>query len=388
MPDVERGPSRREVLAAAAACAAPAADTATPRPRRVPVIDITDLYHPAQDPGDNVDLIAAYGLPEVELRAVVLDVSQRYRRPHRDAIDPAYSDPTGPRDGGFIPVAQLNYIFGRDVPCAAGPFEPMRHPGDTMRDAAAGQQAGVDLLLRALRASREPVDVVSFGSLRPLAVALNRDPELLRARVRRVHVCAGSMPAPYLEWNVRLDPHAFVRLLRSELPIALYPCATDGGAFALGEHNTYWRLADLGMLRRLHPRLQSYLCYALGRSQRIDFLNAIDDPPPPGALERLCPRPHHVWETAVWTQVSGRRLVRRADGTHRLLSAGAIGPGDAALPQELRPVCFEVSDAGDVRLRPAAGLARGWIYWRGDPAGQQAALQEALPALYTSFTPA
>ena len=34
-----------------------------PEAKRVPVIDITDLYHPPQDPGDNLDLIAAYGCP-------------------------------------------------------------------------------------------------------------------------------------------------------------------------------------------------------------------------------------------------------------------------------------------------------------------------------------
>ena len=92
--------------------------------KKVPLIDVTDLYHPPQDPGDNLDLIAAYALPEVDLRAVVLDCTAAFRKPVADfaGLPP---DPSGPRDPGFIPVTQLNYIFNRAVPCAAGPFETM-----------------------------------------------------------------------------------------------------------------------------------------------------------------------------------------------------------------------------------------------------------------------
>lgn len=40
---------------------------------KIPVIVITDLYHPAQDPGDNFDLLMAYALPNIDLKAVILD---------------------------------------------------------------------------------------------------------------------------------------------------------------------------------------------------------------------------------------------------------------------------------------------------------------------------
>ncbi len=70
-----------------------------------PVIFITDLYHPYQDPGDNVDIILPYALPEVDLKAVIFDVTDEYRQP----ICP--NNDKGPREPGFIPIAQLNYIF-------------------------------------------------------------------------------------------------------------------------------------------------------------------------------------------------------------------------------------------------------------------------------------
>lgn len=61
---------------------------------KIPVIDVTDLYHPCQDIGDNFDLITAYALPEIDLRAVILDCTDEWRSGSR--LDP-----------GFIPVTQL-----------------------------------------------------------------------------------------------------------------------------------------------------------------------------------------------------------------------------------------------------------------------------------------
>ena len=46
----------------------------------IPVIDSTDLYHPPQDPGDNVDLIMPFALPEIDLRAVILDATEEFRQ--------------------------------------------------------------------------------------------------------------------------------------------------------------------------------------------------------------------------------------------------------------------------------------------------------------------
>jgi hypothetical protein len=93
-----------------------AADANAPRPatQRVPLIDVTDLYHPHQDVGDNFDIIAAYALPEIDLKAVILDSTEKYRR-----------DGNG-RDAGFIPVLQMNTLFDRDVPCATTPYTALR----------------------------------------------------------------------------------------------------------------------------------------------------------------------------------------------------------------------------------------------------------------------
>ena len=46
--------------------------------KKMPIIHVTDLYHPAQDPDDHFDLATLFALPEVEIKAVLLDATQRF----------------------------------------------------------------------------------------------------------------------------------------------------------------------------------------------------------------------------------------------------------------------------------------------------------------------
>ncbi|NOX54091.1 MAG: hypothetical protein GXP27_06555 [Planctomycetes bacterium] len=353
---------------------------------RVPVIDVTDLYHPPQDVGDNFDLVTAYALPEIELRAVVLDCTEAFRKPVADHPN-MHPDPTGPRDAGIIPVTQLNYIFDRNVPFGVGPFRAMRSPDDPMRDVPTFQQTGIELILETLRKSKQRVQIVSFGSARAIAAAFNRAPNLMRAKVRRIHLCAGADSPAFLEWNVLLDPNAIVRLLRSDLPIAIYPCATKDGPFAYSRHNTYWCLPDLAFVKRMEPRLRRYLCFALERKSRADFLRAMDEDWPVDFDRSAYTRRHKVWETAVWAQVSGRRLVRRGGGPFRFRPSGQVRPSDQVIPETLRPCRVKVRDNGAFTFEFTDGPTNFFIYERGDPKSYEQACREAIPALYLSFHP-
>jgi len=364
----------------------------------VPLIDVTDLYHPHQDVGDNFDLLAAYALPEIDLRAGILDCTEPFRQPvAKDPGPGLFPDTGGPREPGFIPVWQLNYIFDRKVPCATIPFTRMKSVGDKMLDAPPFQQQGIELILQTLRESAQPVQIVSFGSARAIAVAYNREPALFRKKLARLHLCAGGSSPPathYLEWNVALDPLAIVCLLRSELPIALYPDAANnaagqgyGGfspAFSYDDHNTYYKLPDLRFISLMDPPLRRYLEHAFSRSARVDFLRATEVDGPP-LDEKLLAREHYVWETAVWIGVSGRKLVKRADGTHRLIPAAQVVATDQVLPNELRPCTVTVRNDGIYEFRETTRPTSFSVYYRCDPHANEAALREALPALYLSF---
>lgn len=359
----------------------------TEKTHRVPVIDVTDLYQPFQDPGDNFDLVTAYALPEIDLKAVVLDVHDSFRKAVSDHPVLHDSDHNGPRDAGFISVLQLNYIFNRSVPAAAGPFTPMRSPEDKMLDIPGFQQQGVELILKVLRESPEPVSILSFGSVRPIAVAYNRDPELFHRKLAGIYLSAGSSSPGYLEWNVALDTKAAVRLLRSDLPIDIFPCASKDGPFSYDPHNSYWSLPDLQFVNRMAPKLRRYLDYAFGRKCRCDFLRAIDEDIPESEEIEAYSHPHHVWETAVWMAVSGRVLVRHANGSYQILPATRVSSGDKLLPNRLEPCLLHVSDDGSFTFDLASKPSNFRIYDRQDPRESETALREALPQLYLSFHP-
>lgn len=366
--------------------------------KRIPVINITDLYHPYQDPGDNFDLIMGYALPELDLKAVIIEITDAFRKPVADHPT-LWKDPRGPREAGVIPVMQLNYIFDRHIPFALSPFEPMRSLEDKMLDAPKLQQEGIELFLQTLRDSKEPLEVVSFGSTRVLAIAYNRDPELLRKKIRMIHVSAGTASPHYKlgrdqganaipggEWNVALDVYAFIRVMRSNLPIAIYPCATQNGAFALGSNNSYWELPDLEFVKHMNPPLRRYLNFAFGKTLRHDFLRAMDVDDSVKTSANIYPKPHHVWETAIWTNVSKRLLVQRADGTFRLITKQEVKPGDKTLPNDLKPCLLEIRDDGRFvfEFTKSSNLH---MYDRGNPYDNQKAFKEALRALYLSFDP-
>ena len=354
----------------------------------VPVIDVTDLYHPHQDSDDNLDLPLAFGLPEVNLLGVVLDCHEAFRQrvaPVGDH-DGLWADPTGPRDPGFVPVLQLEYIFDRTVPCAVTPFSRMRSPEDEGRNVPRFQQAGVELLLRLLRESPEPVHIACQGSARPVALAFNREPDLMREKIAALHLCLGSSDPGFLEWNVALDANAAVRVLTSGLPIRLYPCATADGPFALGRHNAYWRLETLQWIEGVHPRLRRYLDFAFSRAQRTDFLHAMDEDSPPDLNTDHYAGGHHLWTTAMWMEITGRRLVQTSNG-YRLVHPSSFGPNMAVLPHAMRPCELEVQPDGGFRLEVADRPSKVQTYERDNPERNAAALNEAFPALYATLEP-
>ena len=164
----------------------------------IPFIHTTDLYNPPQDPDDLVDLATVFALPELDLRAIVLDPTRKF---------------VGQHDPGFVPVAQLNYLTGRAMPVAAGPIDPLRSPTDTAKDRTRQEQAGIELLLHALSRCEKPAFVSVVGSARVVAAAWNREPKLLQQKIRAVLVNAGATTGkPGAEWNVDLDVHAWIAM--------------------------------------------------------------------------------------------------------------------------------------------------------------------------------
>lgn len=347
---------------------------------------ITDLYTPGQDPGDNFDILTPYSLENIDLKAVVFDVSEMYRKDN--PLDKIWREP------GYIPVTQLNYLFDVDVPCGCAPFEVMRSEDDAKWDAPAFQTKGIDLLFEVLENSDRPVHIVSTGSCRPLAVAYNRNPELMCSdKVATVHICAGSSSDKFHEWNIVLDPIAAARVFRSGMNMAIYPCGIETGAETVGRHNTFWGLKDLTFILDMDPHLRNYSVYSILSKDDIYYLNYLDVPLSAEDEEELrnywrssaLGNRHHVWETAVWQQVAGLNLVTHPDGTASLLPSDQIKEGDVIFDEGLEYIDIDVRDDGIFYFEHSDEPTNVRLYYRSEPQENERLLNMALPRLYKSY---
>jgi len=150
----------------------------------VPVIYCTDLFHPHDDPDDHFDLATLFALPELEVKAILLDQGDKQlKRP------------------GAIPIQQMMHLTGRQVPFAIGLAQKLISPGDDGRAQPAEFQAAVNLLLKTLREASAPVKALQ-ADLQPwhhLVWEMDRNmwctASLLHAAARKVHKVNGAWTA-------------------------------------------------------------------------------------------------------------------------------------------------------------------------------------------------
>ena len=102
--------------------------------------------------------------------------------------------------------------------------------------------------MQTLRASARPVCIATLGSVRDVVCAFNREPGLFRTNVAMVLAFIGeASDAKFQEYNVGLDPQAFVGLMRSGLPVYWVPCF-DGGLWQNRGHASFWRASHRALL--------------------------------------------------------------------------------------------------------------------------------------------
>lgn len=347
--------------------------------RRIPLIHLTDLYHPPQDPDDHCDLATVVALPAYDLRGVILDVTQRFLEPAPAGFDIR-------RDPGFLPVRQLARITGRTIPVAAGPQVPLQDPLDTARDRPADEQEGIDLLLDLLRASDEPVVLSVVGSARIVAAAFNRDPALLRAQTAAILLNAGSTGGPKQEWNVGLDPHAYTRVMGSGLPLRWYPCSTESGAFHPDhERGTYWKGEHRTLFGSLAPAMRAWFYTAL-----CDPEGAVDPggsftPDQERLWEKMLEGSRNMWSTGSLVMGAGMALAQTAGGW-RFVDGRGEG-AERVWQWRMDPVDLEVGEGARIGWTPAEAGRPATLFGRERGRGYGEAMAGALGALLGSIAP-
>jgi hypothetical protein len=216
----------------------------------------------------------------------------------------------------------MNRITGRSVPAVIGLSDPLKSPDDKALNQQSQFQGGVELIVQTVRASARPVCIATLGSVRDVVCAFNRDPELFRTNVAMVVAFIGEASDPkFQEYNVGLDPQAFVGLMRSGLAVYWVPCF-DGGLWQNRGHASFWRANHRALLERAVPEVIQYFIYAREKetSEPLAFLSR---PVEPERQARLFAGTRNLWCAAVLGVMSGREVVLDGGKWTSILPLGA-----------------------------------------------------------------
>ena len=276
----------------------------------VPVIYCTDLFHPCDFPDDHFDLASLYAIREIDIRAIILDQGRKQEE-----------------KSGRIPVEQLNHLTGREVPWAIGLSQKLRSPDDKATEEPDKYQRGVEMILETLRNAQTPVTIIAVGSVRDIAAAFNRAPDLFKRKVGMLMISLGDASVGSDEYNVRLDPNAFVRLMNSGLPVYWVPCF-DGGLWKNRGNASFWETTNADLLQDASDPVLNFFTYALQRTNEEDHLGPLDRKVPEEERRELFAGERKLWGTVVFTYAAGRNFVRRGDQWISV-PQDALKPGDS-----------------------------------------------------------
>jgi hypothetical protein len=274
--------------------------------KRIPFIYSTDLFQPPQDPDDHYDLAVVAALKEFDLKALIFDFSTTGRKPE---------------EIGLTALRQMSAISKMKIPpYAIGLRDALTSPDDKAENQPEEYRKGVELLLKTLRESDEKMVLFLVGSCRDFAAAYNREPDLLKQKVASVYVNAGNGPdGIQFEWNVMLDPNAYLCLMNSGLPIYWSPCFSENNLKAATPEevitksaqafNTYFIVPNQAeLLKNSSDKLKNYFYYALSKSQEEPLQYLKQSP------KNLPENSRNMWCTGPFLHAAGRKIYAYKDG--------------------------------------------------------------------------
>jgi hypothetical protein len=263
---------------------------------KIPILYSTDLFHPHGDPDDHYDLAALFAIDAFDIKGIILDLGA-----------------TQKKRIGRPPLEQMMKITGRDVPYAVGLSQRFRSRTDKALEEPAEFQGAVNLILSVLRASKEEVVITTTGSCRDVAAAFNREPELLKEKVKAVYINIGAVPKEQQgkECNVGYDPLAYYRMLESGLPVYWCPC------IGVGAYKTGYSIDHATVIGACSPPVQNYFVYCLTKSKAdpIEFLATGPHPVPTSHVVSWNPKSSSrkgMWCTGPMFHAAGWKIYQRA----------------------------------------------------------------------------
>ncbi len=337
----------------------------------VPVIHVTDLFHPHGDPDDHFDLAVAYALAQrgaFDLRGVVIDYPPDFR-----AGDPA-----------VVAVAQMNRLTGRSVPVSLGTSHRLKNRRDSLSDAPTQETAAVRFIIDQLRAAAHPVALVCVGSAADIIVAALREPELFKAKCAGVYLNSGSAhdnPAnpAQLEFNVNLDPSAYAAMFDLPCPLYWFPCWHTTEQRQSGASGSFYWLPHREALADVSAGLANYFAYMFDKSADPKWLRAMKAMPPAATWDKVLAEKRGMWSTASQFAAAGLTVTR--DG--EIVAAHAASGTEVFKFQAVDASCV---DDGRTTWRAADKETDRWMLSVTDVARYPSAMTRALGTLFRELT--
>ena len=343
--------------------------------KKIPVIHITDLYLPPQDPDDHFDLATLFALPEFEIKAVLLDATERFIN---GKLNEDY-----PRDPGFISVNQLSYLTGKSFPVAVGPKIPLKSITDDVSDRSLREQSAINLLLEILSASEEKLIITCVGSVRIISAAFNRNAKIMKTKISAVYLNAGSSDSSITdEWNVNLDLNAWKCLFKSGLNIELFPCTGEKGPFSMTVNNTFWKTTHKNLIENLPHELRAWFHYALTGNQRGDFIRILSELGNGGTFHNILFGERNMWSTASIVMAADRILAKTPDGW-RFISKDKLKNNISIEKWNMEPIEYKIEELGQlIWQKTEANKTNVRMFTREITEGHAEHMSEALEALF------
>ena len=336
----------------------------------VPLIHVTDLFHPHGDPDDHFDLAVVYALSlrgAVELRGVVIDYPPDFR-----AGDPA-----------VVAVAQMNRLTGQSVPVSIGTSLRLKSRRDALADAPVPETAAARFICEQLRAAARPTALVCVGNAADIVLAALREPALFRAKCAGVYLNSGSAhdnPASpqQLEFNVRLDPAAYAAMFDLPCPLFWFPCWHTTEQRQSGTDGSFYWLPHAEALAGVSAGLANYFAYMFGKSSAPKWLRAMKAMPPAETWAGILQVKRGMWSTASQLAAVGLTVTEGGE----IVSAAEA---ESAAVFVVTPVQAACADDGRTTWQRADAPTGHWMLSVTDPARYPAAMTRAVAALFKAF---
>lgn len=306
-------------------------------PRKIPVIYCTDLYHFPADPDDHFDLASMYAISELDIKIVILDNALKETERHI-------------RDNGTIPVSQMNHITGRNIPYAIGLRQELKSPTDDGLWQPKKFQGGVEKIIEILEKSETFVKIVGVGSMRDIAAAYNRRPQLFQKNVDSLLLFIGDSSTKadgFIEYNVNLDKNAYVRIMNTDLPTYWVPCF-DGGLWTNKGSASYWKASHNDLLEHVSDDVMNFFIYALQKKPDPEYIQFIDKPANAADKAQVLAGERNLWCTIVFTHLADRKIVQQGDEYFSIPANAKLDGRKQVKVFDFKPVTVFVEDNGTV----------------------------------------